>query len=782
MMQGERLPIKFFHRREADSLRQEGGGGNDPPKWVLGEKELVARSQSLIHSLEGLKANISKKEEKKSLIPLVITAEIIEEAIAKSHRTEVSRLFRVSGRDNIIGLADVGEIMVKVESAGEIDAIIKKLYNIHGYERALSAVRSIEGFSPAVTKSGQAENYKVRLIDYQDYEQNAAIRHYFEVAVKEAGIEVRKTHYSPEHVIFNLKSVGLDSLEHIQKMDAFESVFSIEPMPRYRVTLDMLPDATEIEVKQPEEDQKYAVVGILDSGIAALPHLEPWVVNRWSPYPSTLIDEGHGTFVSGIVIYGDTLEGHDWTGINGVKLLDACVFPDPQKENVSEDELVANIQEVVNLYKNDVKVWNLSISVQVPIDETDFSDFAVALDAIQDKHNILICKSAGNCSNFISGHPKGRLHQGADSVRSIVVGSIAHKKSAGDLADVDNPSPFTRVGRGPSYIIKPEVVHFGGNAGVDRGRASLTGVKSLGLDGRMHQAVGTSHATPRVAALAAGLYQEMGEEFDPILIKALLIHSATYSERLLLPPTERVNQVGFGRPKKVRKILYNTPHEVTLIMRDEIAKGEKIDIHEFPMPECLISNGYYHGQIVVTLVYDPILEASQRGEYCQSDIDVKMGTFDRKRKRDTTSPNILNAVGREGSQNVLLESFYSKKKIKDSSTRFALTERLLIQYADKYYPVKKYAVDLSETTDSTRDKFLTEDKKWYLVMNGLFRDFIEVKSEREGSSLSQEFCLVVTIKDPTNTKPVYDQVTQKLDEYNFLHSNIKLRGEIRLEP
>lgn len=122
----------------------------------------------------------------------------------------------------------------------------------------------------------------------------------------------------------------------------------------------------------------------------------------------------------------------------------------------------------------------------MPIDETDFSDFAVALDAIQDKHNILICKSAGNCSNFISGHPKGRLHQGADSVRSIVVGSIAHKKSAGDLADVDNPSPFTRVGRGPSYIIKPEVVHFGGNAGVDRGRASLTGVKSLGLDGRMH--------------------------------------------------------------------------------------------------------------------------------------------------------------------------------------------------------------------------------------------------------------------------------------------------------
>jgi hypothetical protein len=413
------------------------------------------------------------------------------------------------------------------------------------------------------------------------------------------------------------------------------------------------------------------------------------------------------------------------------------------------------------------------------VDEYSFSDFAVALDALQDQYGVLICKSAGNCKNFKTGHPKGKIHQGADSVRSIVVGSIAHKKSALDLAEVDNPSPFTRIGRGPSYIIKPEIVHYGGNAGVDAsGRMVITGVRSFGLDGAICQSVGTSYSTPRIASLAAGLHQEMEEEFDPLLIKALIVHSASYSENLRVPVTERVNQVGFGKPQPVREILYNSPHEVTLILRDEIAKGEYIDIMDFPMPECLVDGDYFTGQIIVTLVYNPILDSTQRAEYCQSNVDIKMGTYDAKKDRDTSKRNILNPVGRDGSQNVLLEDYYSKKKMRSNTDEFALKERLLIKYGDKYYPVKKYAVDLSEMTDGNQLKYLTKDKNWYLYIKGLYRDHIEVKSQMEGTVPSQEFCLIVTIKDPTGTKPVYNEANQKLDEYNFWHTNIKLQTDV----
>jgi len=144
------------------------------------------------------------------------------------------------------------------------------------------------------------------------------------------------------------------------------------------------------------------------------------------------------------------------SGNNTVIVEKGITAEEANKYYYNEDyELIRNIQEAIKAHHKDVKVWNLSISITVPVDEFNFSDFAIALDALQDKYNVLICKSAGNCRNFTTGHPKGKIHQGADSVRSIVVGSIAHKKSTTDLAEIDNPSPFTRIGRGPSFIIKP---------------------------------------------------------------------------------------------------------------------------------------------------------------------------------------------------------------------------------------------------------------------------------------------------------------------------------------
>jgi hypothetical protein len=783
-MANDRLPIKFFAKREIDNLRVEAGGSEDLPKWILDEEKLTIRSKGFVSKLEGFKKVIQKKEQSNSLIPLAIKARIIDDAAAKTHRREVYGLFRTGASNNVLGLVESDEIIVKIENTKETDTIIERLKNTEKYIYALSCIDSIEEFNPIFIKSEKdsAVDYKIKLIDYQNYEQNNSIRKYFENSITKMGLQINKTNYTSDYIVYNIKSVNVDVLETIKQDAAFEAVFSIEPMPMYRVGLDLISDDTGVSIIIPEEDRHYVTVGVLDTGVAEIPHLKPWLHDtRWTAYPEEYVDRSHGSFVSGIVVYGDQLEDGEWIGGKGVRILDACVFPNTEKEEISEDELIRNIQEAVKKYYNDVKIWNLSISITRPVDEFSFSDFAIALDALQDKYNVLLCKSAGNCKNFLTGHPKGKIHEGADSLRSIVVGSIAHKQSEYDLAEIDNPSPFTRIGRGPSFVIKPEVVHYGGNAGLNhQAKLVTTGVKSFGLDGSICKSVGTSFSTPRIAALAAGLYQEMDEEFDPLLIKGLIVHSANYSQLLKIPNAERVNQVGFGKPQSIKSILYNSPNEVTLILRDEMSKGEYTDIMDFPMPECLIANGFYTGQIVVTLIYNPILEPSQRAEYCQSNIDIKMGTFDMKKDRDTTRKNILNPVGRDGSKNLLLESCYSKRKIKNSTGDFALKERLLIQYGDKYYPVKKYAVDLSEINDSHKLKYLTKDKKWYMFLRGLFREHIETKAQLESSNLSQEFCLLVTLKDPSGTQPVYDQVTQKLNEYNFWHNNIKLQSDIEL--
>lgn len=94
---------------------------------------------------------------------------------------------------------------------------------------------------------------------------------------------------------------------------------------------------------------------------------------------------------------------------------------------IYENELVMNIQQAVGRH-SDVKVWNLSQGINAQIEDNRFSDLAVALDSLQKQYNILICKSAGNIDNPADTDQSFRLNKGADSVMSLVVGSIAHAK------------------------------------------------------------------------------------------------------------------------------------------------------------------------------------------------------------------------------------------------------------------------------------------------------------------------------------------------------------------
>ena len=61
-------------------------------------------------------------------------------------------------------------------------------------------------------------------------------------------------------------------------------------------------------------------------------------------------------------------------------------------------ELIENIKDAIAANYQKVKIWNLSISITRPVSDYKFSDFAIALDDLQTKYNVLICKSAGNCN------------------------------------------------------------------------------------------------------------------------------------------------------------------------------------------------------------------------------------------------------------------------------------------------------------------------------------------------------------------------------------------------
>jgi hypothetical protein len=775
-MADKNLPIKFFEKRKKDELSNEGRGGGKPPKFVLHAKELRSQSSYVNQFLGNVGNTLRTKVKKDNFMPSVFKVKIKEKAIAKTHRGEIGRLFNTRDKVNIIGVLGDDELLIKVDNIEDLDIIEKNVQNTERNAIGLSAISELDNYEPIMHFENGKGVLKVKLFNYQDYELNKVLLRAFENYCKENEIKFEKLEYTPD---LNLYRIVLDGGFEVEEIKSFDGVYSIADMPVVETSLLNKEGGREIEIKQPEKEKDYPIVGVLDSGIADNPYLKPWIMGSSERfYMEDDIDKAHGTFVAGVILYGDELEGIDYTGVEGCKLFEAVVFPKKTNEIVYENVLIAQIQEVIKK-NNHIKIWNLSLGSSNEAGLNEFSDFGKALDKLQDDYNVLIVKSAGNCDRFQHGGPKSRIARSADSVRSLVVGSLAPSKIETDMAEKNYPSPFTRIGPGPGKLIKPDLVHMGGNAGMIGRKMFTNGVSSFDVDGKIASNIGTSFSTPRVTALAAGLMSKLNEDFNPLLLKALLIHAAKYPVDLSMTISEKIKQVGFGLPSKIDDIIYNDEHEITLILQDTLERGSYFHILDFPYPQSMVDDGFYYGEITVTLVNSPILADNQGAEYCQSDVKVSLGTYDEKKERDTTKRGIKNPFGPDGGKNILHHSCYSKTIMNQIENPFN-SERILINYGDNFQPNKKFAVKLEEFTESNRQKYLKAPKLWFLKVENSFRDNIEVLSKQEGTEPINEFCLIVTIRDTRKKQRVYDEVNKLLNEYQFLHSSIKLKEEIRI--
>lgn len=774
----KKLPIKLFQKRRVDERKTEAGGSKTPPKWQLEGADLESRALGLLEPFDELLNNFQSRPSQRDFIPATLKVDIDDYAIAKTHRKDIQRLFNGrKSKNNIIGFIDSNSVLVKVDSMEEGQQIQKNILNFNRNAKSISAIEAIDIFKPQIVEFDGEGILKVTLIDYLNFELNNAVKMVFMRFCEELNLKVKKVEYSFGLIIFKVENATKASLD---KLSDFEAIEAVTFMPKYKIKLDSFDANEELEILTPKEGVEYPIIGVLDTGISANKYLKPWLLDyKYSSYPEELIDTSHGTGVTSIVLYGDKLQNKVLSGISGCKIFDATVFPDDNKEDIYEDELIENIREAIKSQKA-IKIWNLSLGTDKESDINDFSDFGIALDSIQEANDIVICKSTGNCKNFINGRPKGRIAKSADSLRALVIGSIAHSKNGHDISNIDHPSPFTRIGPGPANSIKPDLVAFGGNVGVNGGRTIQNGVNAIAPDGSIIKIIGTSFATPRVTALLSELNFKISESFNPTLLKALAIHSAKYPNGLTLPTNERVNQMGFGVPDSADDIIYNDPYEITLILQENIVKGEFVEILEFPFPESLVDEiGYFYGEVKITLVAQPVLREKQGAEYCQSNLEVKFGTYENIKNRDIEKTNILNEFGTEDAQNILRDSNYKSVFKKDIESEYA-RERVLLNYGKKYQPIKKYSVNLNEMTPSNKEHNLDSNRKWYTKIIGVYRDFAETSAIQDGEILNQDFTLIITIKDSKRQHNIYDEVTQLLETRNFLHSNIKLREDVRI--
>lgn len=768
-------PIQIVQTRGSQDWFKKEGSGGGIPKWAT--PQAICKNTAIISkTLDSLDDVFHQRMEDGNELPVLLVATLNEDATAKSHRPNVKSIFRTKQRSNVIGVANLGELFVKIDTLSDLNIIKKSISEIKHHKASkeknigAAAVQSLTVFHPELnTNELVGKTVKIRLIDYKSDRFNQLAEQRFFEECNRYGIVVDKMEYAPDLFLFKVEDIEVGQLEHIATMD---SVISVKEMPYYEITAAPEPWDVDIDVATPRQDESYPKVGILDSGVANLPQLSPWQIGdeyNAAGLEEFDIDRNHGTMVASIALYGDQLEKESLTGCGPSMFVNCIINTNPHKAKISEIELVEFIRDSIK-HHPDIKIWNISQGSQTDVSDENFSEFAIALDDIQRTHNVLFCKSAGNTST-----PNGRISLGAESVRCITVGSVCQKGEDERDLPLGAHSPFSRIGPGPEYLQKPDVVHYGGN--------SVTGVNVVTAPGFTSREKGTSFATPRVAALAAHLAHRIGGEFNSTLIKALIIHNSQYPSVLTKTDKDAHWAYGFGIPSHIDHMLYNNEDEFTMVWQPEISPTNGVDyqIVGFPYPSSLVDDdGNFYGIVTVTIVSDPILRGSEGNEYCQNDIEVSLEPIDSIEYVTVGAPGVSpvyrNETRAHSTQNILTPSAYSKK-----NHSIFLKERNLIISKNKYQPVKKYQVDLSTLKPAVKAK-MKGKTEWVLRIKGFTRDAAKdeliTHLNETGEVISVPVTIIVSIQDTLGKKVAYDEGIRLLDQNNFSHANILIRSDI----
>ncbi|MGA2401956.1 MAG: S8 family peptidase [Syntrophobacteraceae bacterium] len=743
-----RLPIKIVIPEAKDFISPEAGGGE---RKVFGEVGQETRSL-LVNQLEIVEQHFSSSFNQYPGVPGVAQVFLKEKALAKSHRP--SNLLSYDTCP-IIGVGGIGELLVSVKSNG-LHRLAQKIAktstktgiaDISTIERikpyGLSDVLGLQGLVPLKRATTVL---KMRLFYHGDAALDDLILKAFKRQTRQLGLVSKEVYYAPGMRIFRINNADNETLSPLAE---FIGTQSLSVFPRYGLlhteSIPLRP-AQRTDFPPPKRNTEYPLVGLIDSGIDPENKLlEPWIAAKYEFVPKKLRDHGHGTFVAGLIVHSKNLNGNDvrFPGVSA-KIIDIAAIP--KGGTISEDELLIILEDVLK-QNREVRVWNFSLANPNRIcGNNSFSDMAIALDRLQDEYGVSFVLAAGNYDTppFRGWPPEDcgeadRICAPADSVRGITVGSLAHIHRPSSRVRVEDPSPFSRRGPGPVFLPKPELTHYGGNCD-SRGNYAQTGVISLSANGYIAENIGTSFSTPIVASLLANVGDAFIEPPSRNLIKALLVHSAVLDSKLL--KSEKLRYRGFGVPKDLTTIITCENHSATLVLEPELLPGMELEKWPFPIPGCLRGPGdVVRADIVMTLVYEPPLDASFGSEYCRRNVEASLGIYDRD-----------SQGARHHKKQIPLEPA-------DISERY---ERYLVEHGFKWSPVKVYRRSLKRV----------QGKDWRLLIKLFNRgDFL--------SSHTQSAALVITISDPQGSGPVYDELVRIMNRAGWITADLQVKERIR---
>lgn len=756
-MKERNLPIKLIMQRGSDSKKNTPGRG---PKFFSDvTPELKA---NIIRGFEEIKEYYANVFEENALVPAVGKVVVRPEAIAKSHKPN-----DLCRKCPIIGSEDLGEIYIRV-TAKSIDETIGLVANptSKNIQANMTAILSVE---PVVAEekitnqlyevndygnfAAVQERIKVKLFDFGNEFDNAQITNYVMQKLQEFGFGAKHEVVTFGDELRYIK-VEVQSFEDVQQISTINGVKAVDFFQEYSLPLTSVSEMEIAAMIGEESAESEITIGIIDGGIGdENKFLAPYIVAREEYVGEDYQNHSHAAFIASTIQFGDELNGIASNDNRRFNFVDVVAIPnsDPNygpTDSIGELALMEIIEEVMEKYADTVKIWNISLGIPDQICQGTMSDLGVFLDDVQDKYKVQIFVSSGNLNSApLRKWPpqpdmgeRDRIIAPADSVRAVTVGALALYDSEDSIVKKNEPSPFSRRGPGANYVIKPDIVDYGGNLSVDYKIDDL-GMRGMDPFGRIVEGNGTSYSTPRAVRKYAAIMDEMVDK-DTLLAKAMLIHSARMNSRELLDNGQNnIKYYGFGMPSSsVQDILQCSEDEVTLVFRQRITQGMHLEMVDFPYPKSLIRDGKCYGEIGMTLVYEPLLDKNYGSEYCRANIDASFGIF--KVKADGN-------VAYSGC--VPLECSWDEKY-----------EQARVENGFKWSPVKSYYRAIKHGVQA--------GDGWKVRL--------DMTARNEANIPEQDFVLIVTIRDPQGND-IYTEIVNELREKGYFTSNLETRYQIR---
>jgi hypothetical protein len=514
----------------------------------------------------------------------------------------------------------------------------------------------------------------------------------------------------------------------------------------------------------------YPRVGVIDNGISAA--LSDWVLDRHDFLATNQVDSDHGTFIAGLLTWGQSLNGPaHCPEADGCELIDIALFPRGRFTDIYRRGFDDFLEEVENAIaeataQHGVRIFNLSINVTQPVDDGDYSYFAARLDQIADRHGVVLVNSVGNLSpaEFRSPWPKrprdvidyfarrtspDTIAKPSESARMISVGAINPDGCAPHLSNT--PTTYTRRGPGLRVGQKPDLAHFGGSEAV--GNLRKHGLSSVGIDGSVIESCGTSYAAPLVAKTLATLDARTNGRLPTHSLRALAIHHASCPE--VLEHTrlrDLVRQfIGFGVPRAADAMLETDDNGITLLFMSTLPARRRLLRFPFAWPNSLVdpASGSCRGSVRMTLVYDPPLDRRFGTEVVRVNLDANL----RQRSPDTTKKG-----------NPRFESRVPQCFLPKTSGQPAF-ERELINQGLKWWPTKRYEKIFP-------DEGVGELSDWVLEVESTTR------AEATFPPTGVPFTVLLTIEDPEGG-PIFQEVRRDLQARNVVLQDVQVAPRVR---